>query len=235
MTLPTQQSLRDAAKGRCDMVNSAFISDAEWNTYLNECGSELYDIILESDETALVTTVSIPTVSSQTLYQLPQNFYKISAMYEQRTPTILLAMDRMSAHDLSLNDTWPYFHNPTNGFSRYRYYMENLSLEIRPIPTGNFTIVFKYIPQFQQFTDDLSILGWPTVNGWEEFVITGSCIKALLKEGSVNQAQGFMEERARLENRIRKMATGKDRFSPRQVRDAYGITSNFRRAYLPNR
>jgi hypothetical protein len=43
----TLLQIRDLCKQESDMVNSSFLSDAEWNSYINQSYYELYDLLVQ--------------------------------------------------------------------------------------------------------------------------------------------------------------------------------------------
>lgn len=232
MAAPTLPSLRDRAKQRADMAGAAFVTDDEWNNYLNLGGGELHDIIIDADETAIVKNATIVVTSNVDTYNLPNDFYKVSSFFEQTSSGQLLDLDRMSAHDLTNFYVYEYPIN-TRGRSIYRYYIAGLSVQYRPTPTGSSNFLLRYIPQYSRMTDDLSTIDYPAVNGWDEYVVLSAVIKAWMKEGS--DVSAFMAEQRQREGRIRSMAQKKDNFSPRRIRDVYGGTRMNYRHYLPQR
>ena len=239
MVASTLQSLRDRAKRRVNMDATAtsssptFVTDAEWNDYINSGGGELHDLIIEADPTAVVKSTTITTVANQTVYNLPSDFYKVSSFFQNIVPGKLLDMDSMSAHDLANFSMGAVdYYNLTRGSSPYKYYIEGLTVEFRPIPTGQ-VFLLKYIPQFVRLVDDLSPIDYPAVNGWDEYIVVAAGMKALIKEGS--EINDLEAERQRIEMRIKRMAANKDNFSPRRIRDVYGSTRTFYRHFLPQR
>ena len=46
-TTMTLAQLRTAARQEADMVNSQFVSDSEFNTYINQSCFELYDLLIQ--------------------------------------------------------------------------------------------------------------------------------------------------------------------------------------------
>jgi hypothetical protein len=227
--LVTLLSLRNQAKDRADMEDADFVEDSNWNIYANYALAELYDLIIDTDDTCVVKSATMPAVTGQSSYALPGDFYKISRIYEKQADDKLLSMDSMSAHDLSQPYLYDEIWRSTRGDSRYRYYLEGLNIEIKPVPSGVFDIFLKYIPQFTPLVNDASTVNYPIVAGWEEYVVVGMAMRALAKEGTPTQQ--LAAERSTYVERIRQMTSGKDRFSPRRIRDVYGSS---RRNYRYN-
>ena len=72
----TLLQLRDLAKDLSDMENSDFLSEAEWNLYINFGLQELYDLLAEShDQEFLLKTYSFQLSPPTNTYTLPADFH----------------------------------------------------------------------------------------------------------------------------------------------------------------
>lgn len=77
----TLLQLRDLAKDLSDMENSDFLSDAEWNLYINFGLQELYDLLAEShDQEFLLKTYSFATAAPTNTYTLPADFHVLKGV-----------------------------------------------------------------------------------------------------------------------------------------------------------
>lgn len=69
-----------AAKQRSDMVNSTFVTDAEWQSYVNFSYAELYDLLIQSygnDYFVASPSYTFSTDGTNDHYALPSDFYKL--------------------------------------------------------------------------------------------------------------------------------------------------------------
>lgn len=183
----TLGDLKARALDRADMTNSSFIETARLRDYLNAGGSELYNILVRVyGDDYFFKKDTIVTVANQEEYNLPPDFYKLTALWlvlgsgnntQRRELKRFMYSDVGTDHDhsLSLSTQLP----------RYRLTQNNLFLF--PKPDGGKTIEFWYVPQYQKMiadTDSVN-LGIPTLpNGWEEYLVVWAAIKCLEKEES---------------------------------------------------
>src|SRR5271165_1204892 len=87
LSVATLGEIRTLARQYADMVTSQFVTDAEFNSYINLSYFELYDIIIQkygNDYYATSTSFSTDGVSQQ--YNLPANFYKFLLLELQLGP-----------------------------------------------------------------------------------------------------------------------------------------------------
>lgn len=89
-----------------------------------------------------------------------------------------------------------------------------------PEPSGANEVTVWYIPHAPELTDDADV--WNGFNGWEEYVVVDSAIKALEKEESDTSALEVRKER--LMRRISSMSQARDQGYPDRVTD---VTHNW--------
>lgn len=220
----TLLQLRTQSKQRADMVNSLYLSDAEWNSHINDGGSELHDLILLSDPNSIMTIATINVVSGTESYALPAAFYKMLAVYRVEAG-IRYALDRTDLH--GLGDGVSTLASVQLGGKPYRYALVGNSIYLSPKPSGGDILQIWYYPSNVRATADDDTFDYPIVNGWEQFIVLTAVIKAKMKEESDVQAE--LAEKAELKKRIIEMAVSRDQFNPPRARDDYGTTSRFRR------
>jgi hypothetical protein len=75
----TLKGLRDAIRERSDFVNNDFVTDLEFNGWINASVRELYDLLLEKYgcDYYMAEQFVFLTVALQTQYLLPGDFYKL--------------------------------------------------------------------------------------------------------------------------------------------------------------
>lgn len=219
----SRSDLRTRCKQRASMENATFITDAEWNTYIDEAGAELHDLILMSDPTAIRATYSFSTVAGTETYALPASFYRMAALYWVSGGN-RYNLERFDLHELGTPQG--YVDLQLYGIAPFRYAIQGSNIILSPNPTTAYNLEMWYYPMYTYMTDDADTLNYPVINGWEQFVVITAVIKAKMKEES--KVNFELAEKAELKNRIVKMAMKRDLYNPPQSRNAYGPT-RFRR------
>ena len=183
-------TLRTRAKQAADMENDDFVSDAEWNTYLNYGACRLHDLLCSAfGEEYFLKSYSVPIVSGTATYDLPADFYRVrgvDATVGSRTITCkrFLFRERNRYQWGAIN--W-------NGIGEPPLYCMQ-GTQIRFLPTPNVSsasVTLWYIPTVQVLVhgvgswtsapltnDDDEIDG---VNGFEELIVLVAAVKAKLK------------------------------------------------------
>lgn len=221
----TLEELRTLSKQRSDMENSGFIQDPEWNSYINESCSELHDLILQSDPKSIVTKYTLSTVGGQDFYPLPEDFYKLQAVYRIVGNTTRYSVDRVDFHGIGLGSS--VLSSVISGGAPYQYALVGSEIYFLPIPNGINNVELWYYPSFTRLVADGDTLNYPVINGWEQFVIVATVIKAKNKERADASAENM--QKSELKQRIVEMANKRDEWEPPKAYDAYGATSRNRR------
>lgn len=223
----TRLQLRTTARKRADMENDNFVDDDEWNDYIDDAASELHDLVIQARPDYKRKKVTIPLVNGEEEYGLPTDFYKVLAVYYNRTGSDRLLMDRLLLHDLALQSS-DLLHRGTRP---RKYDILELKLVVFPKPTAqDESIEFWYTPQYERLQTDNQKIDYPVVNGWEDYITVTAAIQALAKEESDTTA---LERRQQsLARRITRLAEGKDAYSAKRIRDVYQSTRRFRRQFL---
>ena len=159
----TLAQLRTLAKQESDNVNASFISDAEWNRYIQGSFNELYGLIVEAyGEEYFAQTPSagytFTTDGTNDKYALPALFFKLRAVdvrVQGSTQWVGLKQFTMAQRNVFSGNTTSI---PMAG--------QTVRLLYTPLPT---------LPAVDADTID-------GVNGWEEYVIIDAAMKALAKE-----------------------------------------------------
>lgn len=212
----TLAQLRTAAKQRADMVNSDFVSDTEWNSYINQSAYALYDLLIQKyDNDYFVDDYSFPTDGTSYLYNLPTDFYKLLGVDLQLGNSddswiTLRKFERAERNNFAL----PNFQN-FYGVTNLRYRLRANGLWLTPTPQAGQTIRILYIPRLPELTTDSSELDG--INGWNEWVIVDAAIKALVKEESDTSA--LERDKASITARIESAAENRDAANPQRVAD----------------
>ena len=166
----TLAQIRTAAQRRSDMVNSQFVSTAEWTEIINRNLGRFYDILTETHPHEFYEgTSSITTTSGVSTYSLPSDFYRI------------LMVEYISGN----------YRFPVEPFNRYtRPFLTRYA-----VPAGRQFTVY-YVPRMTVLANDSDTFDF-IQPGWDDYVIAGSAADALQKEESDNGPQRAVQEEAR--------------------------------------
>ena len=154
----TLASLRLQAQRRADMENSSFLGTQEWNDMINASAAELYDILTRVYEDYFQASFPFVTVSGQSAYPLPSDFYK------------LLGLDQQTGVNVNIT-CQPFEFAERNKFSPYNSSGQSFTVQ--------------YVPSCPLLVYDTDT--FDGVNGWEEYIVVDVAIKALTKEESSTQ------------------------------------------------
>lgn len=219
--------LRLMSQQRADRTNSNFVTDSEWNTYINQSYYELYDLLttVYEDYYAAPPVLFLTTNSAQFTLPNGSNTFldQNGASFTPRPFFKLLGVDMGVA--LS-NNAWVTVHK-FDFIERNRYIYPNLTstalgvfnLRYRllgntiffiPTPSAAQYIRLWYIPRMATLLQDTDLC--EGVNGWTEYIITDAAIKALQKEES--DVSVLMAQKQALIDRINTSAMNRDVGAP---------------------
>lgn len=210
--MTTLLQLRDRSKQRANMENSEFVSDSEWNSYINYSISELRDILISKvGNDYFASSTSISLLANQDTYALPSDFYKLLWAEILGNDGYYYKMKRFEVTERN------YGRSPLNYYItdlKYRLRNDSIVFNNQNYSTAN-TVRVWYTPVFTALSLDADVLNG--FNGWDEFVILKSARKALVKEetptGELDQELAVMY--ARLET----MGDNRDQGEPMRVYD----------------
>jgi len=226
-TSMTLGELRTAARQRADMVNSQFVTDSEFNSYLNQSYFELYDLLVQKygNDYYVAPPLLIPTDGSSMFYPLPDGtnysaapaFYKILGLDLQLSPGSPPSYVTVKPFAFIDRNRYavPNFQS-FYGITNLRYRIKGNQLWLTPIPAGNQVLQLWYVPT-------LTTLGLDSdqcqgVSGWTEYIIIDAAIKAMQKEES--DVSVLMSQKQAMILRIEAAAENRDAGSPSAVTDA---------------
>lgn len=210
----TLASLRTQARQRADMVNSTFITDAEFNQYINNSITELYDLLIQKFGNEYYLNIySFPTVIGIDSYALPTDFYKLIG-----ADILVGGTDYISLRPFMFSERNRYtaaVSRTIYGVADLRYRLYGNNIKFMPVPDGNSTIRLWYIPVIQELASDSATLDGG--NGWEEFIVVDTAIKALQKEES--DVSVLLAQKQALVKRIEEAAENRDAGAGDRVSD----------------
>jgi hypothetical protein len=197
----TLLQLRDRCKYESDNVGQSFVSDTEWNTYIQASYQELYGLIVEAFGNDYFTQspasgYTWTTDGINQFFALPTDFYK------------LLGVDLQ----ISAPNYWV-------SLKPFAFQERNkLSVTNTLIPMAGQNLRMFYVPRCPTLAADGDVVDG--VNGWEEYIIVDACIKALAKEES--DVSVFAARKQGLVQRIQNETEARDAGASGLVADVQG-------------
>lgn len=190
----TRSDLRTRAKYRAGMENSDFVTDAEWNTYLQSNLRVLWDMFADVAPPDFVrSTQSITTTPGTSDYALNADFYKLIGVF---------MVEGTRRHPLPK--------------------ISNVELGVYDAPSGAYSVQVMYFPTCPIFTADSGAGG--TFDffgvGWEELLVQMTARDALDKEES--DVTSIVQRIQELKADIRSAAS-RDIGAPEYVTDVYEV------------
>ncbi len=225
--------LRLLSKQRADRVNSQFVTDPEWNTYINQSLTELYDLLTTLYEDYYTYQPVLMTTTNATQYNLPNG---IATFQDQNGNNIvpppfykLLGVDVGLAQNsnawvtlqkfdfISRNRyVFPQLTTTLLGVFNLRYRLFGNTLMFIPTPSAAQYVRIWYIPRVTMLLKDTDICDG--VSGWTEYLIVDAAIKALQKEES--DVTVLMAQKQALMDRINSSAMNRDAGQPDTISDS---------------
>lgn len=199
--MSTLLQIRDRAKQETDNVNSSFVSDAEWNNYINSAYYELYGLLVQlySNDYYVqspTTGYTFTTDGTNQFFALPADFFKLLGV-----DVLISGTQYVSLKPFAFGDR------------------NKLSITNSTIPMAGQTIRIFYIPKLTELTIDASTTV-NMVNGWEEYIVVDASIRAMAKEES--DVSVLMDRKQKLIKRIESEGENRDAGSGQVTVDVYG-------------
>lgn len=199
----TLLQLRDRAKQESDNVGSGFITDPEWNTYIQASYQELYGLIVQAFGNDYfvqtpATGYTFVTTGLTQFFALPADFFKLLGVDLQITTDCWVSLR-----------PFPFQERNMGGVTNIQ------------TPMGGQTLRVLYVPLPTLPTLDASTIDG--VNGWEEYIVIDAAMKAMAKEESDVSVLALRKQAilTRLESEIENRDAG----SPTVIADVWGRTS----------
>lgn len=223
----TLGQLRDLSKQKADRENSDFVTDAEWNTYINQSYFELYDLLVQKfGNDYFVSELELTTDGTASL-TLPNGVNHSGA----RPIYKLLGVDvnvggsdgwvALRKFEFIRRNQYTYPNLPTNvlGAGGLRYRLVGNTIRFSPTPAAGQTIKLWYVPRMATLLQDNDIADG--VSGWTEYIAIDAAIKALNKEES--DVQALLLAKQAMIDRIEAAAENRDAGEPEVISRMRGI------------
>lgn len=217
--------IRTLAQQRADMINSNFVSTAEWNSYINQSYFELYDLLVTVyEDYYLAPVLSFSTDGVSQSYALPngQNYSGAKPFYKLMGVDCGLGGTNNAWVTLKKYEfiernryVYPSITSTFLGVFNMAYRIMGNNLMFIPTPSGGQQIQVWYIPRLTELLQDTDIADG--VSGWTEYVICDAAIKAMQKEES--DVSVLIAEKMALKQRIEESAMNRDAGQPDKISD----------------
>lgn len=227
--------LRLRGQQRADRVNSQFVTNSEWNYFINQAMYELYDLLITVYEDYFeAPEVTFTVNGNSNKYPLPDGILTFTDSATGQ-PIIAPPFYKLSGVDLALFNTTNGYVNmnkynlidrnkfvyPNSGSTIYgvynlQYRLMGNFIRFIPVPSGGTMIRLLYIPRLPTLLADTDVttIGY---SGWLQYVIARAAKYALDKEESdtttLDQELGFLKKR------IEESAMNRDVGQPDTVSD----------------
>lgn len=197
--------LRLAVQEHGQYENSADITTVMLNRFINEAIAECYDLLVQRWADYYVTRANVLFVVGTDLYTLPTDFYKLRKV-EIADASASSGWRQLFPVDLSVSHQY----GVASSIEEYRYRLEQGSVVIVPTPATAETIRLFYVPSAAMLTLDTD--AFDGINGYEELVLQLAMKRCKAREEL--PTNDIDEEVARLTQRIRSAADGRDATEP---------------------
>ncbi len=190
---------------------------ADVTRYLNQGGTELYDILVEARGRAYFKKkppLSITTLAGTTSYDLPPDFYRLVSVRRQGQGGDLLRS--MQPQDE------PWLREPANTTSFPTHYeLEPANIELLPLHAPGTVIIVDYVPVYTDLVADADQVNG--VNGWEEYMVCFAARCMAVKDEEWQLVGAVKSDMASLKMRIAGLAPKRDAFRAERVKNVRGF------------
>lgn len=211
----TLAEMRLAAKQRADMVNSKFVSDSEWNYYINAELAAFYDLMCEAYGQDYFVEEYEFTTTDAGAYALPDDFYELSRLDIKLDSQDWITIPRFNLNQETTLRSASYV--AFGGYLNTRYRLVGNTLKLAPIPAPGSIVRALYVPLPAKLVNDSDEL--QDFNAYSDYIITGAAIRALNKEES--DVSVLMAQQQEQKARIVGKAANRDVANPEQITDIY--------------
>src|ERR1019366_8960705 len=228
--------IRLKAKQRADRVGSNFVTDTEWNSYINQSMFELYDILITAfEDYYMAPPIQFAVDGVKYLYPLPNGSLTFQDANNPSVNVIPPAFYKLQGVDLALNNAtnayvtinkfnfinrnrfvYPNTDSTIYGVFNLQYRVIGSNLEFIPTPTAGQHVRLWYIPRMTELLQDTDITT-QGISGWIEYVIVKAAYYALTKEES--DTSSLVMQLQSLGERITTASANRDAGQPDKISD----------------
>jgi hypothetical protein len=230
--------LRLRSQERADRVNSQFVTQTEWDFFINQSMYELYDLLITTSENYFeAPEVSFTVNGNQYLYPLPDG----ELVFQDSTGADIVAPPfyKLLGVDLAVNNAnnayvsltkynlidrnryvYPNTASTIYGVFNLQYRLMGRNIRFIPTPSGGQQVRLLYAPRLPQLMldHDITTIGY---SGWLQYVIVRAAKYALDKEES--DTSKLDAELLFLKTRIEDTAMNQDQGAPDTISDIRSV------------
>lgn len=220
-----------SAQRRVDRVNANTITTAEWLDYAYGSLQELYGMLCSTYEDYNIKQYQFTLVGgAQGQNQIGvgpgtsvPDFYQPRAIWVVLSGATQPFLTIPRLESFQERNLWVYpTIVPVYGSIPTRWSLMGNQLEILPPTVAGQSYILWYVPTLPNYIQnpgDPIDSNWVTINGWHEYAVLDTGIKALLKEESTETAQVLMVQKSALAKRIVEEARPRDISGPKSIVD----------------
>ncbi len=212
-----REALRSALLARArratETENSQHVTDTELQEQAAYGADEFYDVYTSAyGELPFRSVTTVTTVANQELYSLPADFYQARTVMANVSGRWHRLLPYSDADEPALLNT-----TGVNYGMKYQVvgvapggavtaFSDQLSL--LPVPVAGISVRVKYLPTTQARDAGGGDVAWPSVNGFDEFVMAHLCVYILQKR---EQDPSFwLGRKEQIRARVREKADARD-------------------------
>lgn len=179
--------LRQGAQFHADMVNSTFLTTAEWNYHINKSAQYLYNKIIDTYEDYNRIQSPAITITTGNTFNLPSDFFKLRGIDREISSSTDLITVRPYQF-IERNERSGQFPSSLMGNVDVSYSLagngSNATITLQPSLNAAATYFVWYVPELPIYVSDSDTRDgyFLTLNGWDSFIAIDVAIKALTKE-----------------------------------------------------
>lgn len=229
------QGIRLASQQKADRVNSNFVTLPEWNFYINQALTELYDLLVTAYEDYFLAPPTVFQTSGNVgFYPLPDGatsflssvgggtfiappFYKLKGvdLAINNAQNAFVTLNKFNFIDRN-KYVYPNSNSTIYGVFNLQYRVMGNQIEFIPFPTSAQYIQLWYVPRLPLLLKetDLTTIGY---SGWLQYVIVRAAKYALDKEES--DTSSLDQELVYMKQRIEESAQNRDEGRPDTISD----------------
>jgi hypothetical protein len=217
MRLVTLATLRDDSKLYANQRSSTFLSDAEWDRFINQAGTTLWDLLVSArGHEYYEQNVPLNTSPGSAIVALPQDFYQLITVIANWGSQQLEELDSLDhLGDQTTFRNWGQWGQYSPKVWRVRGAPSGHVLEFFPTPSAVTPLEVRYIPTWTDLESDSST--YDGINGFERLIALRAAIDALTLQNlpAAGQQQLYDREYDRIETMARDRAAA----NPPTIRD----------------
>lgn len=238
----TLSQIRLAAQQRADRVNSNFVSQTEWRTYINQAMFELYDLLITVYEDYYVATpVQFIVDGTTPQWPLPNGTLSFTDGTNISRTFVAPPLYKLLGVDLALQNAnqgyvtinkfnfidrnrfvYPNTASTIYGVFNLQYRVMGSNIQFIPTPSASQAIRLWYIPRLPELLQETDTTN-TGISGWIEYVIVRAAKYALDKEESDTTV--LTQEIEFLKARIEESAANRDAGQPDKISNTRSASS----------